>query len=309
MTPSKPILFFGNERLATGVSTNTPIIKALVSNGYKIAAVIIPPNQSFRSSRKAPKSEIASAAAQFNIPLLEIAQLKNSLPQLKQYDAQVGVLAAYGKMVPQAVIDLFRFGIINIHPSLLPQHRGPTPIESAILNGDSETGVSLMQLVSEMDAGPLFDQVSVKLTGTEDKQGLADHLGEIGAKRLTTLLPQILTSILKPLAQSGVVSYDKRLESTLSSIDLNIPAQALERAIRAYKGWPRSRLDIDGNSLIITAAHVETADLGRPGQIKVYDGSIALTTPKDLLIIDRLIPAGSKEMSSQAYLLGRPLSN
>ena len=309
MTPSKPILFFGNERLATGVNTNTPIIKALVSNGYKIAAIIIPPNQSFRSSRKDPKSEIASAAAQFKIPLLEITQLKDSLSQLKQFNAQVGVLASFGKMVPQAVIDLFPCGIINIHPSLLPLHRGPTPIESAILNGDSETGVSLMQLVADMDAGPLFDQVRVKLNGTEEKQDLADHLGEIGAERLATLLPQILAGTLKPLAQSGSVSYDKRLESTLSSIDLNIPAQALEQAIRAYKGWPRSRLDIAGNSLIITAAHVETADLGRPGQIKVYEGSIALTTPKDLLIIDRLIPAGSKEMSSQAYLLGRPLSN
>ena len=307
MTPSKTILFFGNERLATGVTTDTPIIKALVSNGYKVVAVVNPSLRSNNPSRKVRKSEIAEQATKFNIPLLEFEQLSSALPQLKSLNAQAGILAAYGKIVPQAVIDLFEFGIINVHPSLLPLHRGPTPIESVMLAGESQTGVSLMQLVSTMDAGPIYDQVSLKLTGKEEKQQLADRLGKLGAERLITVLPQIFAGTLKPLAQSGSVSYDKRLEAALGHLDLNMPAIALERAIRAFKGWPRSRITINSQPVIITAAHVISGEQEVPGQIKLVAGSLAFTTAQDLLVIDRLIPAGGKEMSSKAYLQGRPL--
>ncbi len=303
MQASKKILFFGNERLATGVGTNTPIIKALVSNGYDVMAIVTTPLRS-NPSRKLRESEINLVANELGIPLLQLEKLKPAVEQLKQFGAVVGVLASFGKMVPDEVIRLFPLGIVNIHPSLLPLHRGPTPIESTILAGDKKTGVSLMKLVSEMDAGPLYDQVELLLQGNESKQELADRLGELGAKRLVAVLPQILSGKLQPLAQTGPVSYDKRLESASGTLDLNLPAISLERAIRAYYGWPRSRTIFKGQSIIITKAHVSEDSGNKPGQFKDLDGSLVLTTVKDNLVIDRLIPAGSKEMSSQDYLRG-----
>ncbi len=307
MQASKKILFFGNERLATGVKTNTPIIKALVSNGYDVMAVVTTSSH-INPSRKLRESEIESFASYSGIPLLQFERLNSAIDQLKKFGAIVGVLASFGKMVPDEVIKLFPFGIINIHPSLLPLHRGPTPIESTILAGEKKTGVSLMKLVSEMDAGPLYDQVEIQLQGDESKQQLADRLGELGAKRLVSVLPQIFSGKHKPLAQTGPVSYDKRLESTSGALDLNLPAINLERAIRAYYGWPRSRTVIKGQPVIITKAHVLAADdINDPGELKVLNGSLELTTVKDNLVIDRLIPAGSKEMSSQDYLRGRKI--
>lgn len=306
MRPSKKILFFGNERLATGVTSDTPIIKALVLNGYEVVAVVTTPDKSTNPSRKPRLSEIAAQAEQFGIPLLELDQLKPAVEQLRQFGAEAGVLAAFGKMVPQSIIDLFPYGIINLHPSLLPAHRGPTPIESTILSGDQQTGISLMQLVSEMDAGPLFDQVVVELHGNESKQELADQLGKLGAERLIAVLPTILAGEAKPLAQTGPVSYDKRLEASFASLDLKLPAITLERQIRAFKGWPRSRTIINGQPVVVTAAHLE-AGAQQPGQFKAIDGLLSLGTIDGQLIIDQLIPAGGKEMSGQAYLLGHPL--
>ncbi|MGH7234033.1 MAG: methionyl-tRNA formyltransferase [Candidatus Saccharimonadales bacterium] len=305
MKASKKILFFGNERLATGVVTDTPIIKALVSNGYEIVAAV---TTSLRAnpSRKLRESEINTVAAKFDIPLIQLDRLKPALEQLKEFNAIAGILASFGKMVPSEIIDIFPFGIINVHPSLLPAHRGPTPIESAILNGDSLTGVSLMKLVSEMDAGPIFDQVEVPLQGNESKQDLADSLGKLGAERLIAVLPQILSGQLKPLAQTGSVTYDKRLESSLGTLDLNLPANRLEREIRAYKGWPRSRCEINNQMIIITQAHVGPSSYGSVGKIRDDNGTLVATTRDGDLIIDRLIPAGGKEMSSQDYLRGRP---
>ena len=307
MNQSKTILFFGNERLATGVETQLPVIKALVSNGYNIGAIIISPQHSKTSSRNPRKLEIADFAKKHKIPLLEPSPLRSAVAQLREYGAVAAVLAAYGKMVPQEVIDLFPRGIINLHPSLLPMHRGPTPIESAILSGDTKTGVSLMQLVSEMDAGPVFYQEELLLSGSEQKQELADRLGKLGAESLIRLLPGIISGELTPTPQQGLPSYDKRLEAAFAPLDAKKPALILEREIRAFKGWPRSRLNVGTETVIVTSAHVMPKSTYEAGQIFSHNGSLAVATSEGTLIIERLIPAGGKEMSAQDYLLGHPL--
>jgi methionyl-tRNA formyltransferase len=157
---SAKIVFFGNERLATGVTTTAPTLQALIDAGYEVCALVVAQNQS-GASRKARKLEVAEIAEQHGIPVLVPAKLDDIAGQLKDYGAEIGILVAFGKIVPQAILDIFPHGIINIHPSLLPKHRGSTPIESAILFGENETGVSLMQLVQKMDAGPVYAQETV----------------------------------------------------------------------------------------------------------------------------------------------------
>jgi methionyl-tRNA formyltransferase len=174
---SKTIVFFGNERLATGVSTDAPTLEALVKAGYNVAAVVS--HYEAGQSRKARVLEIDEVAKRHSIPVHLPEKPEHLAEELKAIGADVGVLVAYGKIVPQSLIDIFPKGIVNIHPSLLPLHRGPIPIESVILDGSSRTGVSIMALAKEMDAGPVYAQSEVKLDGQETKQHLADHLLDV----------------------------------------------------------------------------------------------------------------------------------
>src|SRR5262249_13615486 len=147
--------------------------------------------------------------------------------------------------------------IINIHPSLLPEYRGPTPLETAILEGADQTGVSLMKLIKEMDAGPVYAQEKVKLNGQETKQQLADKLLKTGGQLLLEHLPGILDGSLEPLVQDQTnASYTKLLKKEDGIMNLGQPAEILERQVRAYAGWPRSRTKVFGQSVIVAKARL-----------------------------------------------------
>jgi methionyl-tRNA formyltransferase len=197
--PNKTLVFFGNERIATGVTTNTPILRELIEAGYTIAAIIV--NQTEQESGRKRDLEVAALAEEHQIPLLSPLKPVEIANQLTAYKADAAVLVAYGKIIPQSVIDIFPSGIINVHPSLLPKYRGSTPIESAILNGDPETGVTIMRLTSTMDAGPIYAQSIVALKSDQNKQQLADELSDIGAKMIRSLLPDILDGSLTAINQ------------------------------------------------------------------------------------------------------------
>jgi methionyl-tRNA formyltransferase len=160
---SKTLVFFGNERLLTGLaSTDAPILSGLIDQGYNVAAVVAHYNES--KSRDKRPLEVAAIAEEHDIPVLLPDGPADIYDQLAAFHADAAVLVAYGRIVPQNIIDLFPLGIINIHPSLLPKYRGSTPIESAILNGDTTTGVSIMSLSAKMDAGPVYDLVEIPLS-------------------------------------------------------------------------------------------------------------------------------------------------
>lgn len=309
---SKTIVFFGNERLATGVGTPTPtpVLKGLVDNGYKVKRVIVAQNYDVQS-RKRRGLEIAAVARDYGIPILQLEQSLRgssdtiiSREDLRNLKADIGVLVAYGNIVPQEIIDMFPKGIVNIHPSLLPKHRGSTPIESVILNGEHITGVSLMALSAKMDAGPVYAQEKVVLIGNETKQDLVRKFTKIGRDLLLANLPAILDGSLKPQPQDdSQATYDQRITKEDGVIDWQKPALRLEREVRAYAGWPRSRTRIGDKEVVVTKAHVIKGD-GEPGTIWRQGKSFGIYTAEGILLIDALIPAGKKEMSAEAFLAG-----
>ena len=299
---SNKIVFFGNERLATGVATTAPVLQALIAAGYEVMAVVA--QNELGKSRKPRELEIGVVAAQHNIPLLLPNKLSNITDLLKDAQAEIGVLVAYGKIVPQSIIDLFPHGIVNIHPSALPKHRGPTPLESVILSGETETTVSLMSLGAKMDAGPVYAQQSVALTATENKQQLADLLIEVGKTMVISHLPAILSGALQPIEQDeSQATYDKLITKDAAIIDWQKPAVTLEREIRAYALWPKSRTQIGGIDTVITAAHVIPGN-GTPGVIWLEGRELGMHTGDGILVIDQLVPAGKKPMSGSDFLLG-----
>ncbi len=197
-------------------------------------------------------------AGSLNIPVVSPDNLLTAKDELLAFGAEAAALVAYGKLVPQAIIDIFPKGIINIHPSLLPKHRGSIPIESVILHGELTTGVSLMALTAEMDAGPVYAQEKVALVGSESKKELTTSLRDRAKDLLLENLPAILDGSLEPTPQDDLqATYDERIDKKDGIIDWQKPAVQLEREVRAYLEWPRSRTKLGSFDVIITAARVE----------------------------------------------------
>jgi methionyl-tRNA formyltransferase len=304
---SKKILFFGNERLSTGVYSTVSTLQALIADGYQVAAVVVAQRPAGKSRRQR-QLEVSVIAEQYGIPLLAPVDLSAARPELAEFGAEAAVLIAYGRIVPQAVLDLFPRGIVNVHPSLLPLHRGSAPIENVILSGARETGVSLMRLTAKMDAGPLYDQQAIALNGDETKQNLADQLGAIGVDMVLQYLPKILDGSAAPTPQNdSAATYDHMITKADGRIDWHKPAIRLEREVRAYNGWPRSQARLGTTEVIITSAHTEKAS-GQPGTLKTQDRQLGIYCGQGMLVIDSLVPAGKQEMSAAAFLAGYRLT-
>ncbi len=300
---SKKIIFFGNERLATAVKTSNPVLHSLLNNGYIIECIIL--NQDNFASRKERENEIELLAQKHNIPCLKPKSNSEIKSIIKNSDSEIAILVAYGKLIPESVIELFPYGIINLHPSLLPDKRGTTPIETTIKNGDTQSGVSVMKLTSGMDNGPLFAQKSLKLSVDESKQNLSDSLGKLGAELIIEVLPSILAKTIVPEDQSKLnISITSLIDKSDGIIDWNDSAEQIERNIRAYYNWPRSVASIIGKRVIITKAKVINSSFGTPGDIESENKNLIISCGDKSLEILNLIPENKKEMSGAAFLSG-----
>lgn len=289
---SKTIIFFGTEEFSLAS------LQALITAGYHIAAVVTKPDSKKGRGHQLTPPGVKVLASQYNIPVwqpLKVAEINEQIQALNTPVA--GVLVSYGKIIPQSTIDLFTPGIINVHPSLLPKYRGPSPIESAIINGDKQTGVTIMQLSAAMDAGPTYAVQTHPLTGTETRPGLYVTLASIGAKLLIDTLPSILDSSLQPEPQNDAeATYCKLLQKSDAELLLPIlTAIQAERRVRAHLGFPKSKVMISGNLVIITKAHVSEQQK-TPLDLTCQDGAF--------LSIDELIAPSGRQMNAADFLRG-----
>lgn len=300
MTPSSPVVFFGNEQLCTGLeSEQTPLFDSLVDAGYTIAAVVVRPDKPRGRSKTPVASLIKAKALALGIPVLQPTKLIDFLPELNKYSGSIGVLASYGRLVPAEIIEWFEpRGIVNIHPSLLPRYRGSSPIESTLVARDTETGVSLMRLSEGMDEGDLFAQKAVALPSDITKQAAYELLAKTGADLLLTHLPDIMAGTLSAKPQSkDEVTYTTMLRKQDGVLDPSTDTAAeLEAKVRAYAGFPKSRLTINGIDVIITSAsivdHATTA------------GLVVSCKDNTYLQINELIAPSGKKMNAEAFIRG-----
>ena len=293
------VVFFGTDQFSV------PSLRALIEKKIEVAAVVTKPDAASGRGKKLIKPPVAEMAEQNGIMVFQPEKLDEKfIGQLKQIGADIGVLVSYGKILPKEIIDIFPHGIVNVHPSLLPKYRGPSPIESAILNGDTETGVSLMKLDSGMDSGSVYLHESVNLNNTETRPEAYRDLSELGAKMLTENLDDIVSGRLNPKEQNDDdVSISKLISKADGFLDkekLNQPAENIERMVRAYKEWPAVRLE--DNSQIIEAK-IASEKL-QPGEIRTEGGRMLIGTATNAIEVVRLKPAGRNEMSVEEYLRG-----
>ncbi len=286
------LVFFGNEQLAQGIKARPIIFDTLRANDqFEICALLLTnPNH-----RKPYPIEKAAKTA--NIPVYFSKNNDEIMSILEQYQADVGVLASYGKIVPERIINAFPNGIINIHPSLLPKYRGTTPIESALLNGDAETGVSVMRLAKAMDAGNILAQKTAKIAPDTTKQDLYEALAQLGGDALVDVLPGVVAKNAPETAQDEAqATFTTQLDKSQSQLQPSLKtAQTLSNEVRAFAGFPKSKLELLGIPCVITWTHVSDSPVTELDQ-KCQDGQY--------LVIDRLIPENSKEMDAQSFLNG-----
>lgn len=295
-SPRPTVVFFGSGPVAANSL-------ALLLQHADIEAVITKPSTEREMSIIAPR-----------VPIF-VADSKRALDDLivdQHFASRVGVLIDFGIIVSQKVIDSFELGIVNSHFSLLPELRGADPISFAILNGQSLTGVTLMLLVQKMDEGPVIAWGEQPLTGMETVTELTHSLIQLSDALLTVELPRYLagarTFEQTVLAEKyGLsVSYSRKLTKDDGVLDFNKPAMQLEREIRAFLDWPKSRTTIGGKDVIITAAHAVASPNKAPGTIEVVRETKLLNIycSEGCLSIDKLKPAGKSEMPIAAFLAG-----
>ena len=292
MTRKSPtIIFFGTEDYS--LST----LQALVEAGFSVAAVVTKPDSKRGRGQHRTEPPVKTYAREHDIPVWQPDTLRDIADNIRALQPVAGVLVAYGKIIPQSIIDLFTPGIINLHPSLLPRWRGPSPIEAAISHRDSKTGVSIMQLEAGMDSGPVYAQQTISLDGTETKPQLYEQLFSLGNDMMVRILPAILSGELQPTPQDeSQASYCSLLSKDDSLLDPTaMTALEADAHIRAHLGFPRSRITLGEHTLIVTRAHVshnKTAALS----VQFKDGAY--------LSIDELIAPSGKTMTTEAYLRG-----
>jgi methionyl-tRNA formyltransferase len=217
----------------------------------------------------------------------------------------MAVLASYGKIIPPAILETFKIGIINVHPSLLPRWRGPSPIETTLLNGDDQTGVTIMKLSAKMDEGPIYSSQSLKLSGAETQPELYEKLAVLGGQLLVRGLASIISGRLKPKEQSSIgVTYSKMIYKTDGWINWNKPAVDIERQIRAFITWPKSKTKLFDKEIEILRAIVVKSDKELPGNPIDMPGKLVIQCAKDALQIVQLKPAGKNAMSAQEFMRG-----
>lgn len=233
----------------------------------------------------------------------------------KQFSSRLGILIDFGIIVSQKVIDSFELGIINSHFSLLPELRGADPITFSILSGQEQTGVSLMLLVEAMDEGPLLEVGIEKLDGNVTGPGLTNKLINLSDALLQHALPRYFSGEAKGVAQEKMTdlipnypatpTYSRKLTKSDGVLDFSKSAEQLEREVRAFLDWPKSRTEIAGKDVVVLKATVDMSSTGKPGEVfKTSDRKIGLYAQQGALIIEELKPAGKQAMTSEGFLAG-----
>ncbi len=301
--PKQPkIIFFGNESVATGVTTNAPLLRSLISHHYNVCLVVI--NKHTISSRHKQELAIERVAKEFKIPLVSPDKLSDINDQIKSLQPTLGVLVAYGRIIPETTLKLFDCGIINIHPSLLPEYRGSTPIEHAILDGRTQTGVTVMLVTPEMDAGPILDQAKLRIHSSYTKQTLADKLLLLGHDMVLKLIPKILAGQFTTHKQNNnAATYTKLISKSDGKLDGEKNSLTLLRQIKAYAGWPGSYLDYKGSVVNVLEANQSNLNV-QSGQLAKLNKKLYFGTRDGAIEITLLKPASKSVISAREFING-----
>ena len=296
------VVFMGSPEFAI------PTLNELAQR-YQVIGVVTQPDRPAGRGRRKSASAVKQFAIRHGLNVLEPASLRaaQSIEQVASLTPELIVVAAFGQILPQAILELPPHGSLNVHASLLPRWRGASPVQAAILHGDPETGVSIMLMDAGLDTGPIVAQRTTPMTSSETGGALSTRLAQIGAELMVEVLPAYLAGKIAPVAQDeSQRTHAPRIKKGDGLIDLNLPAAQLARQVRAYEPLPGSYLQWNARRLLVRAARAAITGQVVPGQVFELDQRPALGTVDGALVLERVQPEGKRPMDGQAFLQGWP---
>lgn len=295
------IIFAGTPEFAV------PALAALIAAGHDIVLVLTQPDRPAGRGMKLKSSPVKELALAHGLAVFQPETLKAPDVQahIAAVNADVMVVAAYGLIIPQAVLDMPKDGCLNIHASLLPRWRGAAPIQRAILAGDSETGVTIMRVVLALDAGGMLKKAAIPITAQDTAQTLHDALAALGGKLMVEVLAQLKSLKAEP-QDEGLVTYAEKLQKSEAPIAWRRSAADISRQVRAFNPFPVATAAMNGEIWKIWLA--TTAQWrGTPGEIISLENGIIVSCGEGALCITELQKPGGKRLGWKEFLAGNPL--
>lgn len=288
-----------------------PGLASLIGDpSFEIVGVFTQPDKPVGRKQILTAPPIKTLARKNNLPVFQPEKIKDELETIKNLQPDLIVVIAYGKIIPQSILDIPIYGCINVHASLLPKYRGAACLNAPILNGDSETGVTIMQMEVGLDTGPILRQTKIKLNGQETLKIIHDKLSFLGAEILIPTIHDFIAKKITPQIQdNSQASYIKTLKKEDGKIDWNKSAQEIERMIRAYNPWPGTYTLKEDKIIKITEVENKILQTNehKIGELFLNDDNLAVQCGQDSLVILKLQPAGKKIMTSKDFLRGYKL--
>ena len=293
------IVFMGSPDFAI------PTLRVLAAY-YDVVGVVTQPDRESGRGHALKSPPIKTLANELGLNVIQPEKLRapEAMNQLRLWNPDLIVVAAFGQILKPDVLALPPQGCINVHASWLPRWRGAAPIQAAILAGDSQTGVTIMNMDQGVDTGAVIHQRAIKIEDGDTAGSLSEKLSHLGADLLLETLPRYLSGELKPQPQDeSKATYAPMLKKEDGLLDFTKPIEELVRSVHAYDPWPGAYFEWNGGMLKVHRAHAE-ADKAAEGQRLVYRGQPAVGARGGLFILDDVQPAGKKSMSGKAFLSG-----
>ncbi len=274
---------------------------------YDVVGVVTQPDRPAGRGKQLAPPPVKMEALRLGLRIIQPQRMREpeAQAQLQAWAPDLIVVVAFGQILRASVLDLPRYGCINVHASLLPRWRGAAPIQAAILHGDQESGVSIMRLDPGIDTGPVLTQRATRILPEDTAESLARRLAEIGAELLVQTLPGYLDGSILPQPQADdTATYAAMIKKEEGALDFTRPAVELERRVRAFYPWPGTYTLWQGQMLKILRAHPAGGDGEKPGLRGVVEGMPAIATGDGWLVLEEVQPAGKKPMPGTVFLNG-----
>ncbi len=296
------VVFMGTPDFSVGA------LEAIIKAGHHVTCVVTQPDKRKGRGKEMQYTPVKECALQHNIPVFQPVKIKTpeAIEELRQYEADIFVVAAFGQILSQEILDMPKYGCVNIHASLLPKYRGAAPIQWAILDGEETTGVTIMQMNAGLDTGDMLFKREVEITSVETGESLHDKLAMVGADLIVEALVEIEAGNITPEKQDDAhTCYAKMLTKSLGEIDWSVEGEVIERKIRGLNSWPSAYTYYKGKTLKIWESTILEEQSETPGVIvRVEKDGIFVATGKGTLKITQLQLEGKKRMQVKDFLLG-----
>ena len=282
-----------------------PSLRALSQN-HQVVGVVTQPDRASGRGREIKMPPVKTLALELGLLVMQPEKMRapEAMEQLRQWNPDLIVVAAFGQILKKDVLDLPRFGCINVHASLLPRWRGASPINAAILHGDEETGVTIMQMDVGLDTGPMLAKRSIPLTQDDTAGSVTGTLSHLGAELLIETLPDYLSGKIVPQSQPEEgATYAPMLKKQEGRLDFTRHVIDLERRVRAFNPWPGAFMDFENTLLKVHKSHVADGN-ATAGERLIYREQPAIAARGGLLVLDEVQPAGKNSMSGKSFLAG-----